>query len=60
MDINTIRAVGTVIAFLMFCGVVWWAYTPRRKQAFDEAANLPFADGDDVALNVVVRKGNGK
>jgi cytochrome c oxidase cbb3-type subunit 4 len=44
MDINTIRSVGTLVALLMFAGIVWWAYSARRKDAFDEAANLPFAD----------------
>jgi cytochrome c oxidase cbb3-type subunit IV len=44
MDLNTIRTVGTVVALAMFLGILWWAYSARRKDAFDEAANLPFAD----------------
>jgi cytochrome c oxidase cbb3-type subunit 4 len=46
MDLNTIRSILTVVAFAMFVGVVWWAYSARNKQAFAEAANLPFADDD--------------
>jgi cytochrome c oxidase cbb3-type subunit 4 len=46
MDLNTIRSIMTVVAFAMFVGVVWWAYSGRNKQAFAEAANLPFADDD--------------
>ncbi len=30
-----------------FLGVCWWAFSPKRKKQFDEAAKLPFAD--DVA-----------
>jgi cytochrome c oxidase cbb3-type subunit IV len=38
----------TVLAFVAFIGIVVWAYSSRRKQAFDEAANAPFALPDDV------------
>jgi cbb3-type cytochrome oxidase subunit 3 len=38
----------TVLAFVAFIGVVLWAYSSRRKQAFEEAANAPFALPDDV------------
>jgi cytochrome c oxidase cbb3-type subunit 4 len=27
-----------------FIGLCIWAYSRKRKKAFDEAANLPFAD----------------
>jgi cytochrome c oxidase cbb3-type subunit 4 len=30
--------------FIAFIGLVLWAYSSRRKENFDEAANLPFAD----------------
>ncbi|MBC9250518.1 cytochrome oxidase [Pseudomonas alcaligenes] len=49
MDIGTIRGIGTVVVFIAFIGVVLWAYSGRRKDSFDEAANLPFAD--DVPAN---------
>jgi len=29
---------------IAFLGVCWWAYGPKRKHQFDEAAQLPFAD----------------
>jgi cytochrome c oxidase cbb3-type subunit 4 len=44
MDINTLRSVGAVVAFATFMGILWWAFNPRSKRAFDEAAQLPFAD----------------
>jgi cytochrome c oxidase cbb3-type subunit 4 len=34
-----------VLAFIAFIGIVWWAYSDRRKQTYDEAAMLPL-DGD--------------
>lgn len=44
MDINTLRGLSTVFVFLAFAGVCWWAFSPKRRKKFDEAANLPFAD----------------
>lgn len=45
--LNDFRAVMTVVSFVTFLGIVFWAYSGRRKRAFEEAANLPF-DHDDV------------
>ena len=47
MDINDLRIIITVVAFITFIGIVLWAYSSKRKTAFDEAARLPFA-GDDA------------
>ncbi|EQM66469.1 cytochrome oxidase [Aquipseudomonas alcaligenes OT 69] len=44
MDIQTLRGLGTILVFVAFIGVVLWAYNSKRKDSFDEAANLPFAD----------------
>ena len=44
MDLNDIRAWHTVLLLILFLGIVFWAYSKRRKKSFDEAANLPFAD----------------
>ena len=46
MDINDIRAWHTVILLILFVGIIFWAYSKRRKKSFDEAANLPFVDED--------------
>ncbi|WP_263139479.1 cbb3-type cytochrome c oxidase subunit 3 [Pseudomonas sp. RIT-PI-AD] len=46
MDIGTLRGLGTVLVFVAFIGVVFWAYNGKRKSSFDEAANLPFADDE--------------
>ncbi len=46
MDItlNDIRAWHTLAMLVTFIGIVLWAYSRKRRPAFDEAANLPFAD----------------
>ncbi len=44
MDINDLRSIITVLAFLLFMGIVWWDYSDRRKQTYDEAARLPLDD----------------
>ena len=38
----------TVLSFLSFIGIVWWAYSARRRGEFEEAANLPFADEEET------------
>ena len=44
MNVYSIMSIATtVLAFLAFLGIVAWAYSRGRKQAFDEAANAPFA-----------------
>lgn len=44
MDINDLRAGLTVLAFVLFSGIAWWAYSDRRKLDFEEAARLPLDD----------------
>jgi cytochrome c oxidase cbb3-type subunit 4 len=44
MDINDLRGLSTVFMMIAFIGVVFFAYSKKRKKTFDEAANLPFED----------------
>ncbi len=44
MDINDVRGLAAVFVLIAFIGICWWAFSPKRKQRFDDAANLPFAD----------------
>jgi cytochrome c oxidase cbb3-type subunit 4 len=46
MDINTLRAIVTVLTFGVFMGIVTWAWSRRNQAAFDEAAQLPFRQDD--------------
>ena len=49
MDIvSVIGSATTVVSFVAFVGVVVWAYSGRRKRAFDDAANAPFALPDET------------
>ncbi len=48
MDINDIRSATTVVSLLLFIALVAWTWSRSRRQAFDEAARLPFAEGDDI------------
>ncbi|MDO3381859.1 cbb3-type cytochrome oxidase subunit 3 [Gilvimarinus algae] len=47
MDKGTLGAISTVLVAIAFAGVCWWAFSPKRKKRFDDAANLPFADEPD-------------
>jgi cytochrome c oxidase cbb3-type subunit 4 len=42
MDINVLRSAVTLCAFVLFVGIVVWAYRPSGRRQFDEAARLPF------------------
>jgi cytochrome c oxidase cbb3-type subunit IV len=44
MDINLIRSGVTVLSLVMFLALVAWTWNKSRRNAFDEAADLPFAD----------------
>ncbi len=44
MDYGTFQGVYTLILMAIFIGIILWAYSKRQKPAFDEAANLIFAD----------------
>ena len=46
MDINDLRVVMTVLAFIVFVGIVVWAYGRKRKHDFDAAGRLPFSGED--------------
>lgn len=48
MDINDLRSIFTAFTFVLFVGIIWWAYSGRRKKAFDEAARLVLDDDTPV------------
>ena len=41
MDINLVREAVTVVSFITFVGIVWFAVHPGNKKRFEEAARLP-------------------
>lgn len=42
LDINALRSLATVVSFLLFIGIVAWAYSSRKRADFEQAAQLPF------------------
>jgi cbb3-type cytochrome oxidase subunit 3 len=44
MDINLIRSILTVAAMAAFFAILWWAYAPSRKAAWERRGQL---DRDD-------------
>ncbi len=46
MDLTTLRSIVTLISFLVFIGIVLWAWSGKNRARFQEAAMLPFADDD--------------
>lgn len=49
IDIGTLRGIGTALVLLSFICVTLWAYSGKRRAAFDKAALLPFADEPKLA-----------
>jgi cytochrome c oxidase cbb3-type subunit 4 len=46
LDINDLRGLSTLALMIGFVGLCFWAYSRKRKKAFEDAANIPFADED--------------
>ncbi len=44
MDINDLRGLSTLFLMISFIGLCFWVYSKKRKQSYDAAAKLPFAD----------------
>lgn len=42
MDIDDLRSLMTVLAFVSFAGITAWAWSGARRERFDAAARLPF------------------
>ena len=40
MDLDLIRSLITVLAFGAFLAIVWWAYAPSRRVAWEEKGSL--------------------
>ena len=44
MDYAISGSIYTVLVFVFFIGIVFWAFNKKNKAGFDEAANLVFDD----------------
>ncbi len=49
MDLSSlIGSIVTVVFFITFLGILWWAYGGSRKARFEEDARIPFQETDDL------------
>jgi cytochrome c oxidase cbb3-type subunit IV len=46
MNPSTTQSALTVIMFVVFIGIVIWAWSGKRKSAFNAAAQLPFNEDE--------------
>ena len=44
--LSQFRGIHFVIMIILFLGVCWWAFSPGRKKANQESAQLPFDDDE--------------
>jgi cytochrome c oxidase cbb3-type subunit 4 len=44
MSTTLLHSIWTVLMFVLFIGIVAWAFSRKRKKNFDEAARLPLED----------------
>jgi len=42
MNLTVLREAATVVCFLLFIGIICWAWARSNRARFDEAARLPF------------------
>ena len=50
MDLGLLRGLITLIAFGAFLGLVFWAYSGRRRSDFDALSQIPL-ETDAIALD---------
>jgi len=53
MDVNLMRSVITAVLFVVFVGIVLWAWSKGRRADFEAAARLPL--DDDLAEQQLAR-----
>jgi cytochrome c oxidase cbb3-type subunit 4 len=46
MDVNDMRVIVMLLGLVLFLAIWAWSWSSRRREAFDEAARLPFADDE--------------
>lgn len=49
MTLTWIHIVWTVVVCVVFVAIVFWAWSGKRKHAFDVAANIPLEEEDETA-----------
>ena len=49
MEITVFHGLWTAVLLVIFVGIVVWAWSGKRKAAFDEAARIPLEDDNLMA-----------
>jgi len=60
VNFTLIQSLWSIVVLVTFIGIVLWAYSGKRKSAFDEAARLPFDDDEPGAGNQPAAQKNTK
>ncbi|NLA89780.1 MAG: cbb3-type cytochrome c oxidase subunit 3 [Alcaligenaceae bacterium] len=48
---GTLNGIATLLAIIVFFGIVWWAFSKNRRKDNEEAALLPFSLEDETNLS---------
>ena len=48
MDATIFHSYWTLLLFLLFVGIIIWAWSSKRKTGFDELSRLPLEDDEFV------------
>ncbi len=59
MNFGLIHSIWTVALFVLFIGIIVWAWSTKRKRGFDEAARMPLEDEDSVPAPPAREKKHG-
>ena len=53
MSFTLFQSLWTIVVMVIFLGIVVWAFSSKRKSAFDEAARVPFEGEPQIDNNKV-------
>jgi cytochrome c oxidase cbb3-type subunit 4 len=56
MDYALIDSIWTIVVMVVFIGIVLWAWSGKRKQRFNEAANIPFNEDVPAATDKISKE----
>ena len=48
---GSLIGIATLLAIIVFFGIVWWAFSKNRRKDNEEAALLPFSLEDETNLS---------
>lgn len=59
MEVATFHVIWTIVILVVFLGIVFWAWSGKRKKSFDEAARLPLEDDDTASSSTTKENRHG-